>query len=56
MAIQFKSHGWEIGHPMLEGICMNCGFDDDICDCKEFKCATCQKSHRNEKLRHRCHD
>lgn len=32
-AIQSKSHGR--GHPMLDGMCFKCGFDEKTCDCKE---------------------
>ena len=30
-SIQFKSHGR--GHPMLDGMCFNCGFDEKTCEC-----------------------
>lgn len=35
MCVQFKSHGWERGHPMLDGMCFKCGFDEKTCECKE---------------------
>lgn len=28
-----ESHGR--GHPMLDGMCFKCGFDEDTCDCEE---------------------
>ena len=37
IAIQSSSHGWKEGHPMLDGMCLNCGFDEKTCSCKNPK-------------------
>ena len=55
IGVNSERHSLPDNHIMYEGICRNCGTDDDDCECGNFACACCGESFRDkERMRHRC--